>query len=263
MKLLISFWISCSILLQAQSDCKNYNTILDKVDNHYSELSQNYFPDFIKFSAFDLDSIKIDLFNVDGQQVYQKYYVLNSSGEYILKFFNPDCPGIYFCTIKVGNQPSYTKSIQITSEEFPLNEIKTNLGTSTSIIDGVWKRSYYENITPTIQPGSDLNIMEYHYKYDLQMQFFKESYKILSERTDEDNGGKITKTYEGRFTISSDTLKLYEESKLSRVFQYKINKDTLSIFLMSNINEKTGAVEIQIEKNIYDTEIKLAGKYFK
>jgi hypothetical protein len=263
MKLLISFWISCSILLHPQSDCKNFNTIFYKVDDNYSELSQNHFANFIKISAFDLDSIKIDLYNVDGQQVYQNYYVLNSSGKYIFKFFNPDCPGIYFCTIKVGNQPSYKKSVQITSEAFPSNEIETNFDTSTFIIDGIWKRKYYENSTPQIQPNSDLNKIEYHYEYDLQVQFYKGSYKISSERIDEDNGGKITKTYEGRFTLSADTLKLYEGSKLSRVFQYKIEEDTLSIFLFSNLNEKTGALEIQLEKNIYDTEIKLVGKYLK
>jgi len=63
------------------------------------------------------------------------------------------------------------------------------------------------------------------------------------------------------YTQSPTVGKSNEDSKLNKVFQYKIEKDTLSISHFTSIDKKTGAISVPIERNIYNTEIKLIGKY--
>ena len=89
MKVLIVFWIFYATLLYSQSDCKNFNTYFEQVDDKYSDLSQNYFPNFVKIIANSLDTIKVDLNDVNGDLVYQADYIVDSSGTYILRFYNP------------------------------------------------------------------------------------------------------------------------------------------------------------------------------
>lgn len=263
MKILITIWILYCVLVLPQTNCQDYETLLIKVDKNYAELSQHQFPNYIKFSLSQKDTFKINMSNVKGELVYQENFGLIDVGTYIVKFFNPKCPGIYFVSLEIGNQPSYKKSIQIASDAFPLNKIENNSIISTSIIGGVWKRNYYRNFIPVIQPSSNLYKIEYHYKYDLQVQFADDSYKIISEKTDEGNGTKEIKTFEGRFTVNGDTLNLYEESKFNKVFQYKIEEDTLSISYFVSNDEKTDKIEILMERNIFNTEIQLVGKYHK
>jgi len=263
MKVLITIWILYSVLVLPQTNCQNYETLLKKVDKNYAELSQRPFLNYTKYTFSQKDTLKVNLFNVKGEVVYQKNFGLLNEGRYIVKFSNPKCSGVYFVSLEIGNQPSYKKLIQITSEAFPLNEIETNSIISTSIIDGVWQRSYRGNFIPALQPSSNLYKIEYHFNYDLQVQFADDSYKIISKKTDEENGAKEIKTFEGRFTVNSDTLNLYEESKLNKVFQYKIEEDTLSISYFVSNDEKTDKIEISIERNIFNTEIQLVGKYHK
>jgi len=262
MKMLITIWILLRLSVFAQSDCNDFKILLKEVDKNYSELSQNPFPSYIKYTMTQNDTLKTSLYNVKGELVYQNNFGLLEEGIYIVKYFNPKCSGVYFVSVEIGNQPTFKKTIQITSESFPTKEIETDA--TNTIIDGAWKRSYTEKFIPAIQPNSDLHKIEYHYKYDLQLQFSKSKYKIFSERTDLDNGGKELKTYEGNFTIKADTLKLYENSKLEKVYQYKIVEDTLTISYFSIKGKVTGTISVPMEINIpYKTEIKLIGKYHK
>lgn len=263
MKLLITIWILLSLSIFAQSDCGNYETFLKKVEENYSELSPRPFPDYIKYTLSQKDTVNIKLFNVNGEIVYGENFGLLDGGKYIVKIFNPKCPGVYFVSSEIGNQPAYKKVILITSEASPLKGTEINTDTSASIIEGVWKRSYSEDFVPAIQPEPDLNKIEYHYKYDLQLQFSKGTYKIISERTDEDNEGKETKVFEGRFVVKGDTLKLYENSKLNKIFQYKIEEDTLSISFFVSKDEKLGRIVITMERNIYNSKLKIVGQYHK
>jgi hypothetical protein len=125
MKVLIVFWIFYASLLFSQSDCKNFNTYFEQVDDKYSDLSQNYFPNFIKIIANSLDTIKVDLNDVNGDLVYQADYIVDSSGTYILRFYNPNCPGIYFSNISIGKQPNFKKAIQITDKPYSIDKDST------------------------------------------------------------------------------------------------------------------------------------------
>jgi hypothetical protein len=261
MKALITFWILLKLSVFAQSDCNVFKILLKEVDKNYSELSQNPFPSYIKFTLAKNDTLKTSLYNVNGELVYQNNLGLLEEGIYIVKYFNPKCSGIYFVSIEIGNQPAFKKAIQITSESFPIKEIETDA--TATIIDGNWKRSYSEKFIPAIQYNSDLHNIAYHYKYDLQLQLSKGIYKIISEKTDENNNGKDIKTFEGRFIVKGDTLKLYEDSKLKKLFQYKIVEDTLSVSYHLTKDEKSGAIVIPMERNYFNTEIKLIGKYHK
>lgn len=263
MKVLILTWILLSLTVLAQGKCDKYEAFLKQVDKNYAELSRPSLLNYGKYTLSQRDTLKVSLYNVNGELVYQKYLGLLEEGTYIIKFFNPNCLGVYFVSTEIGNQPAYKKAIQITSEELPLKEVEIFTYSSSSLIEGVWKRSYSEKVIPEIQLYSGLNKIEYHYKYDLQVHFSKDFYKIISEITDVDNGGKETKTFEGKFIVIDKILKLYEDSKLNKVFQYKIEKDTLSISHLEIIDRKTGMIAVPIERNIYNTEIKLIGKYHK
>lgn len=263
MKLIITFWILIHCIVFPQPDCQNFETLIKKVDKNYAELSQSPLQNYIKYNLSQNDTFKTGLYNVKGELVFQKNFGLLDVSTYVVKFFNPKCPGVYFVSIEIGNQPVFKKAIQITSEEFPSKEIEINAYNSASTIEGIWKRSYSEKFIPTIQFFSGLNKTEHHYKYDLRVHFSKDFYKIISERTAEEDSGKTWQTIEGKFIVKDDTLKLYEDSKLNNVFQYKIEKDTLSITHFVIKDEKTGTISIPIEKNINDTEIKLIGKYHK
>ncbi|MCJ7508563.1 MAG: hypothetical protein MUO85_07530 [candidate division Zixibacteria bacterium] len=233
------------------------------MDENYAELSQQQFLNYIKYSLPQKDTLRVSLYNVKGELLYQKNFGLLDLGTYIVKFYNPECPGVYFVSTQIENQPAYKKAIQITSEAFPPKEVKINPDTATSIIDGLWKRSYSEKFIPAVQPAAKFPKIEYHYKYDLQVQFINGQYKIVAEVINEDNGGKEIKIFEGRFITKGDTLKLYEDSKLNKVFQYKIEEDTLSISCFVSKDEKTGAIVLPMEKIIYNTEIELLGEYHK
>jgi hypothetical protein len=263
MKVLITIWILLNLSVFAQSDCYDFKILLKEVDKNYSELPQNPFPSYIKFSLTKNDTLKTSLYNVKGELKYQKNFGLIEEGTYIVKFFNPECSGVYFVSTIIGNQSAFKKAIQITSEKFPSKEIEIDTDASTLMIDGVWNRSYFEKYIPALQPDSDFYKVEYHYKYELQFQFSKGLYKIISKRTDKANGGKDTKTFEGKFIVKGDTLKLYENSKLNKVFQFKIETDTLLISLFAIKNEKTSVIALPLEKDIYNTKIKLIGKYYK
>jgi len=263
MKALITFWILLNLSVFAQSDCNVFIILLKEVDKNYSELSQNPFPSYIKFTLTKNDTLKTSLYNVKGELVYQNNFGFLKDGTYSVKYFNPKCAGVYFVSVEIGNQTAFKKAIQITSEAFPTKEVEINTDTSPTIIDGVWKRSYSEKFIPALQPDSEFHKIEYHYRYDLQVHFSKNSYKIISEKTDEDNGGKEIKTFGGKFALKSDTLKLYEDSKLKKMFQYKIIEDTLTITYHSTKDEKSGAIVIPMERNYFNTEIKLIGKYHK
>lgn len=263
MKILTLTWILLGLTTFAQDKCNKYESFLKKVDKNYAELSQPPLLNYVKYTLSQKDALKVSLNNVKGELVYQKIFGLLEEGTYIIKFFNSKCLGVYFVSTEIGNQPAYKKAIQITSEEFPLKEVEINADNSSSLIEGIWKRSYSEKVIPQIQPWTDLNKIEYYYKYDLQIHFSKDFYKIISQITDEDNGGKETKTFEGKFIVIDNILKLYEDSKLKKVFQYKIEKDTLSISHPEIIDKNTGMIAVPIERNIYNTEIKLIGKYQK
>lgn len=263
MKILITIWIIFSLSVHAQFDCGNYKTFTQKVDETYSELSQRPFPNHIKFTLSQKDIVKLKLFNVNGELVYQENFGLIDVGTYIIKFFNSKCSGVYFVSSEIGNKPAFMKGIQITSEELPLKVNEIIDVTSASNIEGVWKRSYSENFIPAIQLESDFHKIEYHYKYVIQLKFAIDEYKILSERTDEDNDSKKVETFEGKFFVKDDTLKLYEDSKLKKIFQYEIKEDTLSISYLAYKDNKTGAMVIPMERFIYNTEIRLIGKYHK
>ena len=248
MKVLFTFWILLNLSALAQSDCNDFKILLKSVDKNYAELSQQSFPNFVKYTFKQKDTIKVFLYNVNGELVYQNDFGFLKEGTYIIKFFNPKCSGVYIVSTKVGNQSSFKKAIQITSEALPSKEVEINADSSNIIIDGIWKRSYSEKYIPALQPDSDFHKIEYHYKYDLQIQFSKDSYKIISERTDEDNGGKDIKAFEGKFVLKGDTLKLYEDSKLKKILQYKIYDYTLSISFPITKDEKTGAILLPMEK---------------
>lgn len=210
MKALITIWILVSLSVFAQSDCDKYETFFKKVDANYSELSQRPFINYIKYTLSQKDTFKINLFNVKGELVYQENFGMLDVGTYIIKFYNPKCPGVYFVSSEIGNQPAYKKSLLITSEVPPLKEteINTDTSTSTSIIEGVWKRNYSEKFIPAIEPDAEFRKIEYHYKYNLQVQFINGDYKIVAEIINEDNGGKEIKTFLGGFHIKNDTLKV-------------------------------------------------------
>ena len=263
MKVLITIWILLSVSVFAQTNCDDFKILFKEVDKNYSELSQSAFPSFIKFTLIKNDTLKTRLYNVKGELKYQKDFGFIEKGTYLVKIFNPECPGVYFISTEIGNQSAFKKAIQINSEEFPTKEVEINTDKSPTIIEGVWKRSYSEKFIPALQPNSDFHKIEYHYKYDLQVQFSKDIYEIISERTDEDNGGKEIKAFGGKFALKSDTLKLYEDSKLKKTFQYKIIEDTLTITYHSTKDEKSGAIVIPMERNYFNTEIKLIGKYHK
>ena len=263
MKVLITIWILLSVSVFAQTNCDDFKILFKEVDKNYSELSQSAFPSFIKFTLIKNDTLKTMLYNVKGELKYQKDFGFIEKGTYLVKFFNPECSGVYFISTEIGNQSAFKKAIQINSEEFPTKEVEINTDKSPTIIEGVWKRSYSEKFIPALQPNSDFHKIEYHYKYDLQVQFSKDIYEIISERTDEDNGGKEIKAFGGKFALKSDTLKLYEDSKLKKTFQYKIIEDTLTITYHSTKDEKSGAIVIPMERNYFNTEIKLIGKYHK
>lgn len=262
MKALITIWILFSLTVFAQSDCNDFKILLKEVDKNYSELSQNPFPSYIKFTLTQKDNLKTSLYNIKGELVYQNNFDLLGEGIFIVKYFNPKCPGVYFVSTEIGNQPAFKKAIQITSESFPTKEIETEA--NNTIIDGVWERSYSEKFIPAIQIDSDLNKIEYRYKYDLKLQFSKGVYKIISVRTDEDNSGREITTFNGRFIVKGDSLKLYEDSKLKKILHYEIIEDTLSISYFPTKDKVTGTVSIPTEMNVpYNKEIKLIGNYHK
>jgi len=261
MKVLFAIWILLNLSVFAQSDCNDFKILLKEVDKNYSELSHNPFPSYVKYSLTQKDTIKVFLYNVNGELVYQNDFGFLEESTYIVKFFNPECSGVYFISTEIGNQSPFKKAIQITSEAFPSKETVINADSSNIIIEGIWKRSYSEKFIPALQPDSDFHTIEYHYRYNLQVQFAKGIYKIISERIDEDNSGKKINTFEGKFEVEGDTLKLFEDFKLKKVFQYKIEEDTLSISYFTSKDKKTGAMVIPLERNIYNTEIKLIGKY--
>lgn len=260
MKVLITIWIFISSSVFAQSDCNDFNILLKKVDKNYTELSQNPFQNYVKYTLTLKDTVKVMLYNVNGELVYQKDLGYLNEDTFIIKFFNHNCSGIYFVSTKIGNQSPFKKIIQITSETYSTKEAE--IDSTATIIDGVWKRSYSEKFIPAIQFDSDSHKIEYHFRYNLQIQLSKGIYKITSEKIDEDNGGKKIDTFEGIFTINADTLKLYEDSKLKKVFQYKIVEDTLAISYFVTRDKVTGAMIVPIEGiKPYNAEIKLIGKY--
>jgi hypothetical protein len=263
MKVLFTIWILFSLSVFSQSDCDNYEAIINKVDENYAEHSQRPFLNYIKHTLSKKDTFKISLYNVNGELVYKKNLGLLEVGTYIVKFFNPKCSGVYFVSSEIGNQPAYKKAIQITSEAFPSKEAEINTDSSNIIIDGIWKRSYSEKFIPALQPDSDFHKIEYHYRYNLQVQFAKGTYKIISERIDEINSGKKINAFEGRFEVKGDTLKLFEDFKLKKVYQYKIKEDTLSISYFTSKDKKTGAMVIPMERKIYSKELNLIGMYHK
>ena len=263
MKILFTILILFSLSVLSQSNCDNFEAIIKEVDENYSELSQHQSINYIKHTLSKKDTFKISLFNINGELVYKINLGLLEVGTYIVKIYNPKCPGIYFVSTEIGNQSAYKKAIQITSEAFPLKEAEINTDISATINDEIWERSYSEKFIPALQPDSNFHNIEYHYKYDLQLQFSKGNYIIISQRTDENNNGKEIKTYKGKFIANGDTLKLYEDSKLKKVFQYKIDEDTLSISDHSMKDENTGAIILPTLNNIYETGIKLIGKYHK
>ena len=263
MKTLFIILIFFNSFIFAQSDCKDFKSLLKIVNKDYAELSQLAFPNYVKYTLSQKDSIKISLYNVKGEMVYKEKFGLLEANTYIIKFFNPKCTGVYFTSIEIGNQPSYKKSIQITSEECTPNEHEIDSNNSTTILEGAWKRSYSDKLIPPIQPQVEDYKLEYHYKYDLTVTFSNNDYKILSIRTDKDNGGKETKIYEGKYIATDDTLKLYEESKVEKVFQYKVVNDTLSLTHFITIDKKTGITSIPMQRSDYTLELNLIGKYHK
>lgn len=262
MKVLITIWIFLNLSVFTQSDCNDFKILLRKVDKDYTELSQNPFPSYLKYMLTKNDTLKTSLYNVKGELVYQTNFGFLEEGTYIVKIFNPKCSGVYFVSTEIGNQPAFKKAIQITSEAFPTKETETDA--TATIIDGTWKRSYSEKFIPEIQPDSDFHKIEYHYKYDLQLHFSKGIYKIILERTNEDNKGKETKKFKGQFIVKGDSLKLYENFKLKKLFQYKIVEDTLAISYFVSKDKVTGTLSVPMESiNPYNTEIKFIGKYHK
>jgi len=263
MKTIITIWLLFCLSVFAQSDCDKYETFLKKVDENYSELSNRPFQNYLKYTLSQKDTLKTSLFNVKGELVYKENFGLLDVGTYIIKFYNPKCQGIYFVSSEIGNQPAYKKSILITSEISSLNGTEINADTSTSIIDGIWKRSYSEKFIPALQFEPEFHKSEYLYKYNLQVNFSKGDYKILTEIINDDNSVKEIKTFWGRFITEVDTLKLYENSKLKKVFQYKIEKDTLSLSFFVSQDKNSGAILIPMDINIFNRGIKLVGMYHK
>jgi hypothetical protein len=248
----------------AQSNNEGYITILKEVDEYYSELSSQKFPNYIKFSLSVEESLKIFLYSVEGKLVYEANYSFVDIGTYIVKFYNPQYPGVYIVSLKIGKQMPAKKSILITSEKPPSTKIEINPDTSTTIIDGIWKRGYSENLIPSLQPDAEFHELEYHLKYDLQLIFSKGSYRIISEIT-KDDGKSGIKSYVGNFAISGDTLKLYENSNLQELFQFKIEKDSLSLsyFVYEKEDKEIQSFELPMNLNINKPRLKIAGRYYK
>ena len=263
MKNIFTIWIIINSFIFAQADCKDFKTLFKTVDKNYAELSQQPFPNYVKYTLSQKDSIKVSLYNVKGEIVYQENYGLLDANTYVIKFFNPECAGIYIASTEIGKQQAYKKSILITSEEYIPNGIEMKLANSSSIVNGVWKRSYSERFIPPIQPQTEGYKIEYHYKYDLTVSLSKNDYKIISERTDENNGGKETKVYEGKYAVYGDTLKLFKDSKLNKIFHYKVESDTLTLTYFTHIDKRNGIGVVSMERNFSNQDIKLNGKYYK
>ena len=255
-------WLFFSVSSFAQSNCDTYEMFLKRVHEDYSELSSRTFPNYIKYTISAKDSLKILLYNVEGELVCGESFGLLDIGTYIVKFYNPKQPGVYFVSSEIGKQGRYKKSILITSEEPPSDKREINPDTSTTIINGKWKRSYSEKFIPALQPEAEFQKVEYHFKYNLLLVFSKGDYKIVTEITRDDNIND-TKSSAGKFIIAGDSLKLYENSKLQKVFQYKIENDTLSLSYFESQDKKTGALVVPMNLNIYGPSIKLTGKYHK
>ena len=132
MKVLTLTWVLLSLTVFAQDKCNNFETFLKKVDKNYAELSQPSLLNYVKYTLFQKDTLKVSLNNVKGELVYKKIFGLLEEGTYIIKFFNSKCLGVYFVSTEIGNQPAYKKAIQITSEEFPLKEVEINADNSSS-----------------------------------------------------------------------------------------------------------------------------------
>ncbi len=239
MKILFTILILLSSFIYPQSSDKEFKTYIKKVDKYYAEFSDHPFNNYVKYTLSKIDGVKIILFNTKGEIVYRENYGVLEPNTYIIKFFNPECPGVYFVSTKIGKQQAFKKSIQITSEVFPIKGIEKLSKNPTSNIEGEWKRSYAEKFIPAIQPQLNGHKIEYHYKYDMTVKFLNDSYKIISEKTDLSNGGKDTTTFDGKFVIKADTLKLYENKKLEKAYHYKIDKDTLSISYFLSDNKGT------------------------
>jgi|GEM_PF-5022552 len=261
MKIAIFISIILSFSAFAQPDCDNIETLLKNVDETYAELSQRPFPNYVKCTLPNDDTLKISLNNAKGERVYKENFGLLTEDTYIIKFFNPQCPGIYFVSIKIGNNQVFMKSIQINSEEFPSGNITTNIDSTYSILNGNWRRSYSEDFIPMIQPESNTEKIIYHYQHNVQLQFSGNNYKIFFERINIDNYQKTTKYFEGKFVVLNDTLKLCGDSGLTKVFHYKVETDSLLISYFTSTVDNNDRIAIPVEKNIDNSEIKLVGIY--
>ncbi|MGD8778568.1 MAG: hypothetical protein PVH88_06350 [Ignavibacteria bacterium] len=194
--------------------------------------------------------------------MYEENFGILEDGTHLIKIFNPRCPGAYFASIENGNSKA-VKAIIITTEEFPSDEVGIYVGRSSPIIEGIWMRNYSEKIIAENLIESKPDKTAYLYNFDMQIHFLKDTYKIVVEKSGEGNLEKETKTFEGKFIVNGDTLKMYENSKLAKVFQYKIEKDSLVIshFLVKDM--RSGAIAIPMEMNFYNNGIKFVGKYHK
>lgn len=120
MILLIVLCIIYNLSTFSQADCGNFKTLFYEIEKNQSEISQNYLPNFVIINISSTNSIEVELHDVDGKFVFHKGFLANSSGKYVIKFYNDECPGIYFCSIRIGDEPDFKKAIQITKEKAPI-----------------------------------------------------------------------------------------------------------------------------------------------
>ncbi len=258
--LLIIFFVTClaDTFGQVKDSSKDFKTVFKKVNKYYTELSQNDIPGYIMVSMKKADTVNVKLLN-NGSEVFSQEFISSDSGTYLIRFFTKEYPEIYGVRIN----DDFTQLVTLYPEEFiPSSEVKYE--SYTSSLDTLWKRQYSETVSPVIHYDSN-NDDKLSYTYDVTIRFSKNKYTIISERSDQYSTGKRTRVYEGEFIVSGDTLRLLEYNKVKKIFQFKMDKESLELSDFVMIDKNTGYQTIKMDTHpMYgNSGINLRGKYQK
>lgn len=207
------------------------------------------------------DTLKIELYDVKGNKVYDKNFGLTEIGDYRLKFTDVDTSGIFFVRIRMG-QKTATRRILFKPERKPSSEIIECLPKGPTYIDGNWQRNYIQDYTPAIilHPESQQvrDTTEHNVVMQLRNGEFNISWHILQ-------GNKADKRiFKGCYEVVADTVKFYKliDNELWQEFMYSCSQDSLSFsYVPQTIDKGSGLKAAPLHQSPFGISLVLVGKY--
>jgi hypothetical protein len=166
------------------------------------------------------------LFDDKGDSVLIKDFLILPQNRYILSFAGIQCPGIYFICFTIGDQ-TFTQLVVLNKSSSP-SRSPQQVNFETSVVDGVWERSYSQIVFPSISiPEEQVSPKSDTVNHQIVMRLFRHTYEI-EWITRSGGGGIQTEKYKGSFLINADTITFFD-AQTDRFYQFHVNSDTLTL----------------------------------